>query len=123
MIRKAAARPLRAATLVPTMEGKSAVHYSKLKVSADAGSKLRSLRQRTGLTPNLLCRFAVMVSLEEGPIGAAPPPDEDGMEFNAYTLTGEFGALFAAMLRWVEEGQSPETPLSNEELLNRLRGH
>jgi DNA sulfur modification protein DndE len=99
------------------------VHYSKLKVSADAGSKLRSLRQRTGLTPNLLCRFAVMVSLEEGPIGAAPPPDEDGMEFNAYTLTGEFGALFAAMIRSVEETGSKGTSLPDDELLARMRGH
>ncbi len=99
------------------------MHYSKLKVSADAASKLRSLRQRTGLTPNLLCRFAIMVSLEEGPIGAVPPPDEEGMEFNAYTLTGEFGALFASLLRSVEEAGSKAATLSDNELLVRMRGH
>lgn len=99
------------------------MHYSKLKISADATTKLRTLRQRTGITPNLLCRMAIMTSLEEGPLGGAAIPDEDGSEFNAYTLTGEYGALFAALLRWVEEGQSPEIPLSNEELLDRLRGH
>ena len=27
------------------------MHYSKLRISADAASKLRTLRQRTGLTP------------------------------------------------------------------------
>jgi DNA sulfur modification protein DndE len=99
------------------------VHYSKLKISADATSKLRYLRQRTGLTPNLLCRMAIMVSLEEGPLGGLPVPDEDGSEFNAYTLTGEYSALIAALLRWVEEGPSPETPLINDEMLARLRGH
>lgn len=99
------------------------MHYNKLKVSADAASKLRSLRQRTGLTPNLLCRFAIMVSLEEGPIGAVPPPDEEGMEFNAYTLTGEFGALFASLLRSVEEPGSKAATLSDNELLGRMRGH
>lgn len=99
------------------------MHYSKLKVSADAASRLRSLRQRTGLTPNLLCRFAIMVSLEEGPLGAVPPPDEDGMEFNAYTLTGEFGALFAAMIRSVEESGHKSVPLPDDELLARMRGH
>jgi DNA sulfur modification protein DndE len=104
-------------------EGGRAVHYSKLKVSADAASKLRSLRQRTGLTPNLLCRFAIMVSLEEGPIGTVPPPDEEGMEFNAYTLTGEFGALFASLTRSVEETASKATMLSDNELLVRMRGH
>lgn len=99
------------------------MHYSKLRISADAASKLRSLRQRSGLTPNLLCRIALMTSLEEGPLGTARAPDEDGSEFNAYTLTGEYGAMFAALLRWVEEGAAPEKPLENDELLARLRGH
>lgn len=99
------------------------MHYSKLKISADATSKLRSLRQRTGLTPNLLCRIGLAISLEDGPLGRAPIPDDEGSEFNAYTLTGEYGGLFAAMLRWVEEGPAPSAPLSDEELLNRFRGH
>lgn len=99
------------------------MHYSKLRISADATSKLRSLRQRTGVTPNLLCRMAIMTSLEEGPLGGGGVPDQDGSEFNAYTLTGEYGALIAALLRWVEEGQAPETELRNEQLLDRLRGH
>ncbi len=99
------------------------MHYSKLRISSDATSKLRSLRQRTGLTPNLLCRIALMTSLEQGPLGGAHPPDEEGSEFNAYTLTGEYGALFAALLRWVEEGETPSDPLENDELLTRLRGH
>lgn len=99
------------------------MHYSKLKISGDATSKLRSLRQRTGITPNLLCRMAIMISLEEGPLGGAAIPDEDGSEFNAYTLTGEYGALIAGLLRWVEEGQSGESELGDEALLDRLRGH
>lgn len=97
------------------------MHYSKLKISGDAASKLRSLRQRTGLTPNLLCRLALMMSLEEGPLGTIRAPDEEGNEFNAYTLTGEYGAMFAALLRWVEEGT--DQTLEDDELLARLRGH
>ena len=99
------------------------MHYSKLRISADATSKLRSLRQRTGVTPNLLCRMAIMTSLEEGPLGGAAIPDQDGSEFNAYTLTGEYGALIAALLRFVEEGQDPDVPLDNQVLLDRMRGH
>ena len=99
------------------------MHYSKLKISSDATSKLRWLRQRTSLTPNLLCRIAIMTSLEEGPIGNALPPDEAGSEFNAYTLTGEYGALIAGLLRWVEEGPAPIAPLEDDVLLARLRGH
>lgn len=98
------------------------MRYSKLRISADATSKLRSLRQRTGLTPNLLCRIAAMLSMEEGPVGPVRAPDEEGQEFNAYTLTGEYEALFFALLRYVEEPASEE-PLSNEELLARFRAH
>ena len=67
--------------------------------------------------------MAIMISLEEGPLGGAAIPDEDGSEFNAYTLTGEYGALIAALLRWVEEGQTGEVELPNDVLLDRLRGH
>ncbi|RKF41911.1 DNA sulfur modification protein DndE [Agrobacterium deltaense] len=99
------------------------MHYSKLRISADATSKLRFLRQRTGLTPNLLCRIALMISLEDGPIGNVPPPDEEGSEFNSYTLTGEHGALYIALTRWVEEREGTEPHLSDDELLARLKGH
>ena len=58
------------------------MRFNKLKISADATSKLRSVRQKTGVTPNLLCRAAIMLSLEEGPANA-PAPDEEGQEFNA----------------------------------------
>jgi len=99
------------------------LHFNKLKISADAASKLRFLRQRTGLTPNLLCRIALMTSLEKGSLRDVRPPDEDGSEFNAYTLTGDYGALFAGMLRFVEEGISPERELDDATLLGLLRAH
>lgn len=99
------------------------MHYSKLRISGDAASKLRFMRQRTGLTPNLLCRIALMTSLEKGPLLDAPAPDEEGLEFNAYTLAGEYGALFAGMLRFVEEGAAPDRELDDAALLALLRGH
>jgi DNA sulfur modification protein DndE len=64
-----------------------------------------------------------MASLEQGPLGGAPIPDQDGSEFNAYTLTGDYGALFAGLLRWVEEGPSSQKALTNDQMLERLRGH
>lgn len=98
------------------------MHYSKLKISSEATNKLRTLKQKTGLTPNLLCRLALMLSLEEGALGNnIPLPDEDGSEFNAYTLTGEHTAIYFAFLRLVEE--SPDNILDNEILLDRMRGH
>lgn len=98
------------------------MRFNKLKISADASSRLRAIRQRTGLTPNLLCRVAIMLSLEEGPVGIPQTLDEDGQEFNAYTLTGDYNGLIVAMLRFVEE-DSEGRRLEDDELLLRLRAH
>ena len=98
------------------------MHYSKLRISSDATSKLRAMRQRMRITPNLLCRYALMSSLEDGPIGNAPLPDEDGQEFNASTLTGEQTQLFLAVISVVEEGASSKAP-SNARVLELLRCH
>lgn len=64
-----------------------------------------------------------MLSLEEGPLGERSAPDEEGQEFNAYTLTGEYNGLIAALLRFVEEGEERFGALSDQELVERLRGH
>ena len=98
------------------------MRFTKLKISTDAESRLRSLRQRTGLTPNLLCRMAIMLSLEEGPVGSGTDTDEGGNEFNAYTLTGDHDQLIFAMLRLVEEEQAGGR-VADDELLARLRAH
>lgn len=98
------------------------MRFNKLRISADAESRLRSLRQRTGLTPNLLCRMAVMLSLEEGPVGPDVATDEGGREFNAYTLTGEHHGLITAMLRLVEEDADGHR-VPDDELPVRLRAH
>ena len=98
------------------------MRFNKLKISADATSRLRAIRQRTGLTPNLLCRVAIMLSLEQGPVGIPQTLDEDGQEFNAYTLTGDYNGLILAMLRFVEE-ESEGRRLKDDELLLRLRAH
>lgn len=99
------------------------MRFTKLRISADAESRLRSLRQRTGITPNLLCRMAVMLSLEDGPVGAGTVTDEGGSEFNAYTLTGDHNGLIVAMLRMVEEEDADGRRVPDDELLTRLRAH
>ncbi|WP_329740735.1 DNA sulfur modification protein DndE [Dyella sp. A6] len=98
------------------------MQYSKLKVSSAATGKLRALQQRIGLTPNLLCRYALLASLESGPIGNAPAPDEDGQEFNAYTLTGEQTQMLLAAVAFVESGNGGKAP-SAVRMLELMRAH
>jgi DNA sulfur modification protein DndE len=98
------------------------LHYTKLKISSEATSKLRTLKSRTGLTPNLLCRMALMYSLEEGAIGENTAlPNEDGAEFNAYTLTGEHTALFLSLINFVE--RNGKKNLDNKMILDKMRSH
>ncbi|MDZ4386586.1 MAG: DNA sulfur modification protein DndE [Moraxellaceae bacterium] len=98
------------------------MHYSKLRISQDASSKLRGLQQKVGITPNLICRYALMTSLESGAIGDAPVPNEDGQEFNAYTLTGEQTQLFLATISFVESPSGIEK-ITEARLVELLRSH
>lgn len=99
------------------------MQYTKLNASLDATSRLRSLQQRTGLTPNLLCRIAAMMSLEDGPVGRVRAPDDKGKEFNSYTLTADLTGIMGAMVRFVEEDEGRGEPLSNDELVLRFASH
>lgn len=98
------------------------MQYSKLRISADSTSKLRTLRQRVGITPNLICRYALLMSLEDGPIGNIPVPDDDGQEFNAYTLTGEQTQLLLATISYVED-PACRKKLTEGRVLELLRSH
>lgn len=73
---------------------------NKIRVSLETDKRLRFLKARTGLTPNLLCRVGICLSLAER---TPPDPidhlDNDGREFNRYTLTGPWDSLFLALIR------------------------
>lgn len=98
------------------------MQYSKLRISSVATGKLRALQQRIGLTPNLLCRYALLASLESGPIGNAPVPDEDGQEFNAYTLTGDQTQMLLVAVAFVEAGANGKAP-NAARMLELMRAH
>lgn len=73
---------------------------TRLRVCQEVDQRLVSLKARTGLTPNLLCRIGFCLSLNDPsvPDPSAYPPDSD-RELNRYTLTGEWDAFFVALLR------------------------
>lgn len=80
----------------------------KIQLDDASTQLLKTMKGRTGLTHQYLCRLALCLSLAEP---APPDPeayDERGIEFNRYTLTGEWDRLFVAYLHeWLElEGVS-----------------
>ena len=85
-------------------------------------NKMRQLRGRTGITPNVLARFGFCLSLEEQGDPVDPFASEKaGREINRNTLLGEYEAVYAALLRtWVERNKEYDTCTSEE--FNRLFG-
>lgn len=71
----------------------------KVFLSADNTQKVRTLKGRTGLTPNILCRFALSLSLRDPGIPDPTAFPNDGMEFNRYTLFGPHEVILLALLR------------------------
>jgi DNA sulfur modification protein DndE len=80
----------------------------RLRISQPATEALKMLKARTGLTPNVVCRAALLLSLESGAAGGKRHPDQSGSEFNAPTLFGEYGNLFEALLLQVHGYLGPK---------------
>tara|TARA_R110002020_G_scaffold244252_3_gene457913 strand:- start:1186 stop:1563 length:378 start_codon:yes stop_codon:yes gene_type:complete len=98
------------------------MHVNKVKISAEASGKLKIAAQRSGLTPNLLCRLAMMSSFEAGPLNHLQTDVKEGQEFNAYTLFGANQAIYLDLLKYVET-EKGKVDLTDEDLLERLKHH
>jgi DNA sulfur modification protein DndE len=66
------------------------------------------VKARTGLTPNIACRIALVQSLEDGKAGGLRKVDLSGSEFNAPTLFGDHAAVFEALIRQVHGNVDPK---------------
>jgi DNA sulfur modification protein DndE len=89
--------------------------FNRIYVGEEVDQRLRLLKNRTGLTPNLLCRLGFCLSLTE-PIIPDPQLYAEGQarEFNRSTLTGQWDIFFFALLRerrLEEESSNPEADL------------
>ena len=98
------------------------MHINKFRISSTATAQVRIISQRSGLTPNLVSRMAMLSSFETGPIPGSSDSADEGQEFNAYTLFGDFQPLFIDLLRYVEFGLEVSEP-DDSDLLERLRLH
>jgi len=74
---------------------------NRFRISKSATDTLKLLKMRTGVTPNILCRIALMLSLEEGVSRGEQAPDLDGSEFNAPTLFGEHAQVYECFIQQI----------------------
>ena len=99
--------------------------FSRLYINADVDNKLRVLKMRTGLTPNLLCRMGFCLSLSEpGVPDVQLYSDSQAREFNRYTLTGQYDLFFFSLLRerLLDDGLDAETWLEPQFKAHLSRG-
>ncbi len=76
------------------------MQLNRIRVSEEVDQRLRSLKAKTGLTPNLLCRIGFCLSLREPTIPKIEDyPEGTAREFNRYTLTGQWDSLFIGLLK------------------------
>jgi DNA sulfur modification protein DndE len=91
------------------------MRVNKIRLSKDASERLKHLKARTGLTPNILSRFGFCLSLSDP---AIPNPEqfaEDDREFNRYTLLGEWDELFVALLKQrLAQDRMPQAQLEDQ---------
>ena len=94
--------------------------FNKIRVSANVTKILSIIKGRTGLTPNIICRLALCLSISDPALPSMKITDSLGQEFNRYTLLGEMDSFFISILkeRLVKDGLDAE-----KELINQFRAH
>ena len=81
---------------------------NRVHISKRATDQLKVIKGRTGVTPNILCRMALILSLEENHKADADTTDLNGSEFNLSTLFGEAGPLYEAIMKLSHDDLSPK---------------
>ena len=87
----------------------------RIRFSVEADNRLRMLKARTGLTPNILCRLGVCLSMAEPGDPVSDSSEMSQREINRYTLLGEHDKLF--VLLFFQRHPEAVNDVENAELL------
>ena len=87
---------------------------NRVKLSRKATDRLRMLRQRTGVTPNILARVAIMKALETSTdLVNAGVNDTDGQELSRDILFGDLTGSFELLLHFYIESNNITEPIKD----------
>lgn len=93
----------------------------RIRLSQDNTFKLRTVKGKTGLTPNVLARIGFCMSIDESSIPNPELYDEEGIEIHWFTLVGEYGDFYVALLK--EKLMEDGFDLSEENMKTYFRAH
>jgi DNA sulfur modification protein DndE len=81
---------------------------SRFRITTRASRTFANMKAATGLTPNILCRYAFALSIKEGRKGGLKDVVLDGSEFNTPTLFGEHAPVYEFVIRSVHGDLTPK---------------
>lgn len=90
---------------------------NRFRISKRATDILKQLKGRTGVTPNVLCRMALVLSLRDGAAAGDQDVDLEGSEFNTPTLFGDHALVYESLL------YETHGPLEGKEVQRVVAGH
>ncbi len=74
------------------------MQFNRLRMSYRAQNIFGQLKHKTGLTPNILARFAICLSLKDPSMPNPDEFDDKGMEIHPSVLFGEHERMFMALM-------------------------
>jgi DNA sulfur modification protein DndE len=96
------------------------MQLNKIKLTKESSDRLKQLKIRTGLTPNILTRIGFCLSLADPTIPDPEDYPEEDREFNRYTLLGEWDAIYVALLK---QRIGEEKLVNSHDEIDVLRAH
>lgn len=96
----------------------------RIPFTVEADTQLRMLKARTGITPNILCRMGLCLSLDERRTPTVLPEHfKIGREINRYTLLGKYDHILIALLNtWMAMDKSIDVNINEMFLAHTNRG-
>jgi DNA sulfur modification protein DndE len=81
---------------------------NRFRISKRSTDVLKMIKGRTGVTPNILCRMALALSLRQGASAGDKDVDLEGSEFNMSTLFGDHHLVYEVLVQQVHGALSPK---------------
>jgi len=98
---------------------------NRIRLSKTVTSKFQTIKNRTGVTPNILSRIALMKALEsEATIDNAGVGDADGQEISRDVMFGEYVHVYNLLLsQFISESKSGQHPTEIISALIEIGAH
>ena len=97
------------------------MRFSRIRMSFRSQNLLGTMKKRTGLTPNLLARFSLCLSLKDQSVPNPDEFDEKGSEISPLVLFGEYEDVFRALM--IQRLKTDKLPMDSQMLNKMLKAH